>query len=183
LKELSLHILDIVENSLRAGAQHVSIRIREDSGSDKYTIVIEDDGQGMEQEHLDRVLDPFMTTKSGKKVGMGLSLLAEAARMCGGGLEIKSQIKMGTRVTATFGLSHIDRQPMGDIVSTMVILIVGNPDVEFDYEHERDDKVFSWSTQELRHRLGGSPRTSPEVKNAIERDFQRGFECLGMDSQ
>ncbi len=182
MKELSLHILDIVENSVTAGAAHVWIRIDENSETDTYTIEIRDDGQGMEKESLDRVLDPFVTKKSGKKVGMGLSLLAEAARRCGGELYVDSGLGSGTQVTATFGLTHIDRQPLGDIVSTMIVLVIGNPDVEFHFNYRRDQEKFSWSTDEIKGRLGAPSMSAPEVRDLIENSLHQGFKRLGVQT-
>ncbi|MDP8206580.1 MAG: ATP-binding protein [Candidatus Electryonea clarkiae] len=166
MEDLSLHILDVVENSISAGAKKIEIKIRKDLKEDLLTIEIIDNGKGMDAEMLEKVLDPFFTTKTVRKVGLGLSLLREAARAANGDLTIQSEIGKGTRVKATFQHSHIDRKPMGDMEKTMISLIIGNSDVHFKYFHNKngrkyrmidtekfkaDDKLSSISTGELIH--------------------------------
>lgn len=178
MKELSLHVLDLVENSVTAGASDVRIRIEEDTKRDTCTIEIEDNGRGMNQEEIEHALDPFYTTKKGKHVGVGLSLFAEAARRSGGDMRIDSKEGQGIRITAEFGLTHIDRQPLGDIGASMVMLIVGNPSVDFSYEHRCDGRIFTWTTDRIHDRFGNVPRTAPEVTECIQSDFKRGLEQL-----
>jgi len=133
-----LHILDIVENSIRAGAKDVEIRIVEDLKADRLEIEIRDDGAGMDQATLGKVLDPFFTTKSVRKVGLGLSLFREAARAAGGDMTVQSEPGKGTWVKATFQHSHVDRQPLGDMANTLRTLIVANPEVRFRYSHRKN---------------------------------------------
>ena len=135
MEELSLHILDIVENSIRAGADEVEIRINEDEATDLLEIEIKDNGTGMDQSTLGKALDPFFTTKSVRKYGLGLSLFREAAQSAGGDMLIQSEQGKGTRVKAVFQHSHIDRQPLGDMAGTIETLIVANPEVRFRYYH------------------------------------------------
>ena len=161
--ELSMHILDIVENSIRAGADEIVIRIVEDGRQDRLVIEIEDNGKGMGGWMRERAVDPFVTTKEGKKVGMGLSLLQEAARRTGGEMTFDSGLGRGTVVRATFGLTHVDRQPLGDIVGTMVMLIVGNPDVAFQLVYEKEGLRKSWDTRLLEERFGDVFRGSPDM--------------------
>jgi signal transduction histidine kinase len=144
MQDLSLHILDIAENATRAGGKKIIIKILEDKIKDTLTLSIEDDGKGMDKETVDKVMDPFFTTKNSKKVGLGLSLLAQAAQQTGGELKIDSQQGRGTKVTAVFQLSNIDMKPIGDILETMTTLILGNPTTQFilDYKKRCDSFYF-----------------------------------------
>lgn len=153
MEDLSLHILDIVENSIRAKASTVMIKVVEDIEKDLLTIEIRDNGQGMDEETVKKVLDPFFTTRTTRKVGLGLSLLSQAARESGGNIEIESQAGGGTRVKATFGYSHIDRKPVGNMEATLTTLIVGNPEVDFIYEHKKGELEYRLDTKEVRARI------------------------------
>ena len=134
MEDVSLHILDIVENALRAGAKNVLIRLAQSKREDRLVLEVEDDGEGMNEEATKRSLDPFFTTKQGKRVGLGLPLLAQAAEEAGGRLEVHSAPGRGTKVIATFGLSHIDRKPLGDIEETLRCLKATHPEVCFRFE-------------------------------------------------
>ena len=142
MQDLSLHILDIAENAIRANAKEVIIKVFEDDKHDRLTVSIEDDGDGMDDATIARVLDPFFTTKSGKKVGLGISLLCQAAEQTEGDLTIKSEKDRGTTVTAVFNASHPDMKPMGSIPDTLAVLITGNPEVRFVCDYERGDDKF-----------------------------------------
>ncbi len=148
MEDLSLHILDIAENAIRAEAETIKIEIMEDEGEDQLTICIEDDGKGMDEETVNRVLDPFFTTKSGKRVGLGLALLSQAAQETGGNLKINSEIGIGTKVKAIFQLSHPDMKPMGDILQTMATLITSDPSIRFIYDHQRDGESIHFDSYE-----------------------------------
>lgn len=150
MEDLSLHILDIAENSVRAGADLIRIIINEDTAKDLLEIEIEDNGRGMSAEELKKALNPFYTTKENKKTGLGLSLFSEAARLAGGNLTIRSQEKEGAKIRAVFQFSHIDRKPLGNIRETLETLIMGNPDVDFVYQHSKDDKKIFLDTREIR---------------------------------
>jgi len=153
MEDLSLHILDIVENSIRAKASTIEIKVVEDIEKDLLTIEIRDNGQGMDEETVKKALDPFFTTRTTRKVGLGLSLLSQAARESGGNIEIESQAGGGTRVKATFGYSHIDRKPVGNMEATLTTLIVGNPEVDFIYEHKKGELEYRLDTKEVRARI------------------------------
>ncbi len=163
MKELSLNILDIVQNSLAAGARNVEIDVAEAAADDRLDITIRDDGGGMDEELLSRVADPFTTTRSTRRVGMGIPLFKMAAEMSGGAFEIESAEGGGTRVYASFGLSNIDRPPLGDMAATMTALIQGSPDVDFIYTRIGGKGKFVFSTAELRKELQGVPLTEPSV--------------------
>jgi hypothetical protein len=137
-EDLSLHILDIVENSIRAEAKNIKIKITENLEKDLLSIEIEDDGKGMDEEMVKKALDPFITTKPGHKVGLGLPFLAQAAKIANGNLFIKSKVGKGTKIKAVFQYSHIDRQPLGDIKETLMTLITGNPKVNFIFIYRKN---------------------------------------------
>lgn len=136
MENLSLHILDIVENSIRAGAKKILIEIIEDKKKDLLTVRINDNGKGMDECILKGVLDPFFTTKSGKRVGLGLSLLSQASELAEGKLTIDSKKGEGTKVQATFRLSHPDIKPMGEMIETIAVLIASHPEIQFVYNYD-----------------------------------------------
>lgn len=147
MEDLSLHILDVVENSIDAGAKRIKIEIYEDLKLDLLKIEIVDDGKGMDKETLRKSLDPFFTTKTVRKVGLGLSLFREAARMANGDFVIRSDVDKGTKVMATFQHSHIDRKPFGDMTKTLMTLIVGHPEVRISYLHKEDGITHTFDTE------------------------------------
>jgi hypothetical protein len=165
--ELAAHILDIAENSVRAGAELIEIDIDEDTTKDSLSIEIIDDGQGMKPEEMKKALDPFYTTKTVRRVGLGIPLLAAAAQRSGGDLKLESKEGQGTIIKATFGLSHVDRQPMGDIVSTLIILIAGNSSVDFFYKHSRNGRKFELDTRIIRNEIEDIPINHPEILKYI----------------
>jgi signal transduction histidine kinase len=139
MEDLSLHILDIVENSLRAKARNVMIRLTESKASDTLVLEVIDDGEGMDDEAVRLSLDPFYTTKTGKKVGLGLPFLAQSAEEAEGSLQVESTIGEGTRITAIFKLSHIDRKPLGNLEETLRTLEATHPETGFSFEHLMTD--------------------------------------------
>ncbi len=146
MEDLSLHILDIAENAVRAGGKKIMIELLEDQSNDRLTFSIEDDGKGIDKEIVDKVLDPFFTTKDGKKVGLGLALLSQAAEQAGGELRIDSEEAKGTKVTATFQLSHPDMKPMGDVFATMAALVAGNPSTQFILDYKKGDCSYHFDS-------------------------------------
>ena len=168
MRELSLNILDIAQNSISAGAALVTIEVGEDSAADLLTIRITDNGRGMTAEQVARVSDPFYTTRTTRKVGMGIPLFRMAAEQAGGSLTIQSQPGKGTCVTATFVLSSIDRMPLGDMVGTISALIRLNPQLDFHYVRRRDDKTAELDTRQLRQVLEGVPLDTPDVMQWVE---------------
>jgi anti-sigma regulatory factor (Ser/Thr protein kinase) len=162
MEDLSLHILDIAENSVNAGAQNINISILEDTSQDMLRIQISDDGRGMEAAVAGQVADPFYTTRTTRRVGLGLAFLNEAARATNGSMDVHSTPGKGTTVTATFQLGHIDCKPLGDIAATIVMLVAGNPDVRFVYHRERDGHSFVLDTGELKMKYPGLNLNAPE---------------------
>ncbi len=162
--EISLHILDIINNSVKAGASLVELSICEDTIHNRLTVEIIDNGCGMEEDFLRDVTNPFRTTRTTRKVGMGLSLFKAAAEETGGSLSISSEVGKGTRVVTDFVYDHIDRQPLGDIAGTITTVLSGNPHIDFLYRHEKNGKEFLLDTRKMREILGDdAPLSSPEV--------------------
>jgi hypothetical protein len=153
MKELSLNILDIVQNSIRAEANEISIMIDESPSKDLYQIIITDNGTGIPDEILNNVTDPFVTTRTKRRMGLGLSLLKYHAELTGGRLEIISKVGMGTEVRVSFSFSHIDRQPLGDIVGILVILMASNQVINFIYTHKTENGEYRFSSKETKEYL------------------------------
>jgi hypothetical protein len=153
MKELSLNILDIVQNSIRAKADEILIKINESFANDIYQIKITDNGTGIPQEILQNITDPFVTTRTKRRMGLGLSLLEYHAELTGGGLEINSKAGEGTEVIASFAFKHIDRQPLGDIVGILIIMIAANPGINFIYTHNTDKGEYRFSSKETKEFL------------------------------
>ncbi len=184
VEELALHILDLAENSLAAGARRLEIRVIESPEQDRLTVEIADDGCGMTEQVRERAHDPFFTTRTTRKVGLGLSLLEQAAQATGGQMRIDSQPGAGTRVTAVFRLSHPDRQPLGDMAATLLTLAAGHPEVDLDFEHRRGDVVARFRTAELREEAPGLRLNSPAGIAVLRKKLYeslRPIECRGYE--
>jgi len=149
MEDLSLHILDIVENSIMASAGRVEISIELDTAADLLTLEISDDGRGMDEQTLKKALDPFFTTRTTRRVGLGLALLAQAARESGGEMDVSSRPNEGTRVRATFRLSHPDCKPMGDIAETIQTLVLSHPEINFVFQQKTDGSIHRFDSREI----------------------------------
>lgn len=167
MKELSLHIMDVVENGITAGADLITLKISEGRKNNLLTIVITDNGSGIPENILEKVMDPFYTTKTTRRVGLGLSLFREASKRCNGEFNISSREGEGTEISASFQLDHIDMAPVGDMAKSLSCLIMGNPEVDFLYSHEVDGKSFQIDTRDIREELNDIPITNLEVINYI----------------
>ncbi|MBQ5590268.1 MAG: sensor histidine kinase [Clostridia bacterium] len=182
MKELSLNILDIAQNSLKAGASLIEILISEKDNV--LTIVINDNGCGMSRETLENVTNPFYTTRTTRKVGLGIPFFKEAAEQTGGRFEIISTqrevdpIDCGTRVTAVFHTDSIDFTPIGDIVSTVVTLVHGAPDVDFVFLHKNDKGEASIDTRQMRQVLDDIPLNSPEILEFIKSNLEAEYNSI-----
>jgi len=161
MEELALHILDLAENSIAAGARRVRIAVRQSTARDTLSIEIADNGPGMDAEMLRKAADPFFTTRTTRRVGLGLSLFEQAARAAGGEFRLESSPGAGTTVSGTFRNSHPDRQPLGDIASTLLALVTGSPQVEFEYMQQTDDFEVVFRSRDILDRLGAEPVNSP----------------------
>ncbi len=179
MKELSLNILDVAMNSVKARAKNILIKLVETA--DTLTLIIEDDGCGMSEETVNNVMNPFYTTRTTRKVGLGVPLLKLAAEQTGGGITIKSvseednPLEHGTTVTAEFHKNHLDFTPLGDIVSSITTLIQGSPDIEWLFEHDINGEKVELDTRQLREILGDVPLDSYEVIKWIEEYLREGY--------
>jgi len=163
MRELSLHILDIAENGITASADCVHITVDEQRDTNRVTIHITDNGPGIPKEMIENVTDPFVTSRTTRRVGLGLSLLAAAAKRCDGEFTIDSALGKGTTVTAAFAFDHIDRAPVGDMAATITTLMAGNPDIDFLYIHKINKNDFNLDTVEIKRELEGVPLNEPAV--------------------
>ena len=163
MKELSLHILDIVQNSVAAGAKLITLDLTEDVNTDLLEFSIKDDGCGMTEETLKKVTDPFTTGRTTRRVGLGIPLLKAAAELTGGGLELTSEPGVGTTVTARFVYDSIDRQPLGNMAETILGLITSYENIDFVYYHRVNEKEFTIDTREIKGILGEVSLNEPEV--------------------
>jgi hypothetical protein len=175
MKELSLHVLDIVQNSTAAGATIVEINILEDIKNDVMSIEIKDNGRGMDELTLLKICDPFYTTRTTRKVGLGIPLFRQAAVSCGGDFSISSKVGKGTSVKASFIRSHIDRAPLGSMADTMISLITANPDVDFIYTHQIGDKKNVFDTRDIKKTLQDVPINHPLVLDWIKQYIEEWF--------
>ncbi len=183
MKELSLNILDIAQNSVKAGADTVSIILNE--ASDNIVITISDNGCGMKKDFLESVTNPFTTTRTTRKVGLGIPLLKLAAEQTGGKLEISSRHEddfpenHGTEISASFNKNHLDFTPLGDVVSTVTVLIQGQPKIRWIYEHNTEKGGITLDTDELKEVLGDVPLDTFEVIEWIDGYLREQYSELG----
>ncbi len=166
MRDLSLHILDIVQNSIKANSTVVKVQIYEKTECKKLVLEIEDNGFGMDSDFLARVDDPFTTSRTTRKIGLGIPLLKESALKCEGEFDIYSEKNIGTKVFATFSIDHIDRLPIGDVGSTMTVLITASPDIHFILLLESVKGIFILDTEEIKKTLNGEDKAS-EPQNLI----------------
>jgi len=179
MQELSLHVLDLVQNAVEAGADEIEIEIKEDWERDRLTITVSDNGRGMTPQQATRLTDPFYTTRQSRQVGLGVPLLAAAAEAAGGGVQVTSRPGQGTSVMATFGLSHLDRAPLGDMGATIQAALVGRPALQLSYRHGTGRGSFELDLRELRARLGEVAPDQPVVANWIRQYVRAGLAEMG----
>ncbi len=176
MKDLSLHILDIAHNSIRAKAKNITIKISEDGEQDKLSIVIIDDGSGMSQEQLEAITDPFFTTRTTRKVGLGIPLIKQRADECNGDFSIKSELGNGTELFMEFQHSHLDLPELGDIAGVISGLCCSHADIRFVFDYTAEAIGFHFDTVEVLEVLDGLPINTPEVemfvKEMIEGNMQ-----------
>jgi anti-sigma regulatory factor (Ser/Thr protein kinase) len=167
MPEIAMSVLDIAQNSVRAKATLIQIEVLADQAADRLTVRIIDDGCGMTPEQVAQVEDPFFTTRTTRKVGLGVPFFKQAALAAGGSFRIDSRKGAGTTVTAVFTLSSIDRMPLGDINGAVHTLIRYNPDLDVRYRYQVDDRSFELDTRQFRALLEGVPLDTPEVSQYI----------------
>lgn len=178
MRDLSLHLLDIVQNSISAGADKIDIKICADKANDRICIEINDNGAGMDESFLKEVLSPFSTSRKTRRVGLGIPLLEAACTRADGGLDITSVRFKGTSVKACFKISHIDRAPLGDVAQTMVNLIMGSPDIDYEMELDNIKESFRFSTAQIRQTLGEVPLVQYEVMMWIKEYIDEGIKNI-----
>ncbi len=170
MRELSLNVLDIAQNSVSAKATLITVEVIESTKENDLFIGIYDNGKGMDKETLESVKDPFYTTRTTRKVGMGIPLFKMAAEMTGGSFDIESEVGVGTKVKAYFKTNHLDFYPLGDMCSTVLMLITMNLHIDFVYRYKIDEKEFTLDTRNLKEVLGGVPLNEPSISQWI-REF------------
>lgn len=178
MRELSLHILDIAENSVSAGGSRVEVSVIEDMVKDNLSIQIVDNGKGMDAETVNRVLDPFVTSRTTRKVGLGLPLLKAAAEGCNGDLTIDSTPGIGTSIKVTFQHSHIDRMPLGDLAETWLTLLIGSPEVNWVFHYQINDEVFYMDDLEIKKELDSISFTEPVVIRLLRELIRDGVDSV-----
>jgi anti-sigma regulatory factor (Ser/Thr protein kinase) len=182
MRELSLHILDIIENSIEAGASLIELNIEENLRDNLLVIEIKDNGRGMTEEELLKANDPFVTTRTTREVGLGIALFKEAAERCNGELRLSSRPGKGTILRTVFQYDHLDRAPLGDIVSTLVGLIAVNPGLDFYYRHlyliKDEKREFVFNTAEIKQELEGIEINNSQILNWIEGYLKEGLKDL-----
>lgn len=176
MRELALHLLDIAENSVAADARTIQISVDEDTKKDRLKMSVEDDGKGMNEEMVARVTDPFVTSRTTRKVGLGIPLLKAAAEACNGYLRITSAIGQGTRLEAEFQRSHIDRMPMGDLAGTLLELLVAWPQIHWIFRYKQDSAEFLFDDEPVKEELGDVPLTEPNILTYLRQTLQEGLE-------
>jgi anti-sigma regulatory factor (Ser/Thr protein kinase) len=174
--ELALHILDLVQNSVAAGARLVRVCVWLDRASDTLTIIISDDGCGMDEALRNRVESPFATTRTTRKVGLGIPMSKQCALTCGGTFRLESEAGAGTTLTATFQASHVDLPPLGDLKGTMLSLVAGSPETpDFVLDYRIDDRSFVFDTRPIREALGGLPLSGGEILAWLDAFLSEGI--------
>jgi hypothetical protein len=182
MKEIALHIMDISENGIAAGANVIEILLNEKRLENSFILTIKDNGRGIPPEILNRVTDPFYTSRTTRRVGLGLSLLKAAAERCNGKFELSSIPGKGSQVKASFEYNHIDRAPVGDIANTLGIMIMGNPDIDFVYKHIINGEDFEIDTREIKKELEGISISDPEVIQYLMKTIRSAIDQLEKES-
>lgn len=175
MRELSLHLLDIAENSVAANASDITITVAEDTRSDLLQMSVEDNGKGMDAEMVAKVIDPFVTSRTTRKVGLGIPLLKEAAEACNGFLKIDSELGKGTKLSVQFQRSHIDRMPLGDLAATYRELLIANPQIHWVFIYRKDDQEFVFDDQPVKEVLDGVSLSEPSILNYLRETIDTGI--------
>jgi anti-sigma regulatory factor (Ser/Thr protein kinase) len=173
MRDMSLHILDIAENSINAGASRIEITIEQDETADEMSIAVDDNGKGIDTEKKE--CDPYFTSKEGKRFGLGIPLLRQAAEECGGGFELGPRADGGTRLRVWFKRSHPDLKPLGDIGATVSTLLAGHPEIDYMVLYRHDGYTYRFDTTELRNELDGLALNVPQVLQYVSQDVNEGI--------
>jgi hypothetical protein len=179
MREIVLHLLDLAENSVSAGAHVITISVVEDLPADRLTARIEDDGRGMDAETVRKVTDPFFTSRTTRKVGLGIPLLKEAAEACNGSLEIRSKPGAGTQIEASFQHSHIDRMPLGNLATVFLELLVGHPEIHWIFRYtarsQSCQETYEFNDEPVKQILAEVPLTHPDVLAYLRETLEEGL--------
>ncbi|MCK9208037.1 MAG: ATP-binding protein [Salinivirgaceae bacterium] len=181
MKDFSEHILDIVQNSIRANANDIGIVVLESKKQNLYQITITDNGKGMDAETLSKVVDPFYTSRTTRKVGLGIPLFKQNAELTGGNMTINSGLGKGTIISAQFILNHLDRLPVGDLVGTYLLLVTANQNINFKITHTTDQGEFNFDTREVKTILGNVPVTEASVRKFLKEMLQENLNEIGAE--
>ena len=179
MKDLSLHVMDIAQNSIVAGASLIQIGVKVEHQKDHMSISIEDNGCGMDAEMVEAVVSPFTTSRTTRKVGLGIPMFKAGAESCDGDFELRSTPGVGTYIAASYRISHLDRPPLGDMAETMLALVVCNPELDFVYDYTVDGEEYLFDTRMIRETLGNVvPLNLPEVAAWIRDYLKEGINEL-----
>jgi len=187
MREISLHLLDIAENSVAADGKNISIHVHEDLFNDRLSASVIDDGHGMDAKTAQQVQDPFFTTRTTRNVGLGIPLLKEAAEMAEGSFSLQSEPGKGAWLEAEFRHSHIDRMPLGDLSSTFLTLLISHPQIDWTFLYRVTDKDgqsrdFFFESAELKNELADISLTEPEVLSFVRGIFEEGIEAVALQT-
>ncbi len=163
MNDLSMHVLDIVQNSITAGASLIGIEVSENIRKNTLTIRISDNGKGMSPEQLTQVANPYFTTRTTRKIGLGVPLFKQNAEMSGGSFNIESKTNKGTAVTAVFGYNHLDRPPLGNMANAIMLLVSANPSIDFIYTYRYNAQTYIFDTREVKEAISPIPVNEPQI--------------------
>ncbi|MDR1055590.1 MAG: ATP-binding protein [Prevotellaceae bacterium] len=183
MQDFSAHIMDIAQNSVRANASRIEIEVNDFLLQDSYSITVRDNGCGMDAETLAKVSDPFFTSRTVRKVGLGIPLLKQNAEATGGYVTIWSEPKVGTTIRAVFSHTHIDRPPVGDIPGVIVLLAAANPNIEIIYKHKTDSGEYIFNSIEVKKFLDGVPLNDPEIVQALRQMIEENLNEIKNENQ
>lgn len=175
MKEIALHILDIVENSLAAGATAIDVLVDDDAVSNRLWVSVRDDGLGMDARTLAAIDDPFVTSRTTRVAGLGVPLFKAAAEACNGRLEVRSAPGQGTILEADLQRDHIDRMPLGDLPGTLLGLVVGRPEIRWRFRYRAGGEAFSFDSDPIRQALGDVPLSEPAALRCIRQTLEEGI--------
>jgi hypothetical protein len=178
MKNVALHILDLVQNSARARAGLVKISVTEDQENDRYLLSIVDDGKGMDQEELQKATDPFYTSRTTRNVGLGLALIRLNAERTGGNLTLSSIPGKGTNLEACFVMSHPDRLPLGEIDDVLVMLAAGLPGLRLVYEHTTSQGQYRFDTESIREIIGNFQDSNLEIRKFLKEMIVENLQAI-----
>lgn len=180
MEELAMHLLDLLENSLEAGASEVSVFIHEDIANNSLSLEVSDNGKGMSPEMLEQVCNPFVTSRTTRRFGLGLSLLKATAEACGGTLQVYSIQGKGTTVAASMQYQHWDRPPLGDLASTLIVFLSASDTIALNYKHIVNERVFTFSSREIAELLDNIPLNHPQVLNWLRNYLTEGVKNISL---